>query len=407
MISRPHPFLALLLLQPSLARAQGPLAEATAQLQAREAELVAFRHDVHRHPELSGAEARTAGLVAERLRALGFAVRMGVGGHGLVAVLHGAKPGPLVAFRADMDAVPSAAPDPVAFASETPGVRHICGHDVHTTIGLAIAEALAAARPELAGGVMLVFQPAEERATGARAMLADGVFRGEKPVAIYAVHTSPLEVGTLGTMAGGLMAGRDRLRVTIEGAGDVTGAAAAAERIVSAVNTVSPEEAMRSGPPDLVHVTGVTRRQLAPDTWEVTAGLSIADPGVRTRTRERLARELAALGRPDVRVGATYDAKLVAGVTNDSALVRRANFAIARTLGAGALVPITRVPVPFSEDFGSFQAQVPGVMWFLGVSKTAKGTRGMPHAPDYVADDGAIMVGARAMVAVILDRMGG
>src|SRR5206468_6878335 len=121
------------------------------------------------------------------LRELGLEVRTGVGGHGIVAVIRGAKPGPMVAFRADLDAVPSDAPDPVEFRSLTPGIRHICGHDVHATIGLAIAQGLAAVQDVLAGSVMLIFQPAEERATGARAMLADGLFTGEKPAAIFAV----------------------------------------------------------------------------------------------------------------------------------------------------------------------------------------------------------------------------
>jgi metal-dependent amidase/aminoacylase/carboxypeptidase family protein len=155
-----------------------------------------------------------------------------------------------------------------------------------------------------------------------------------------------------------------------------------------------------------VFVNGVDRRQVASGAWEVTAGLAIAEPATRERVRATLLRELAALERPGVRVAVQYDAKTVAGVSNDPALVARADAAIARALGAGALRPIRGVVPGFSEDFGSFQDQVPGVMYFLGVSNTAKGTRGMPHSADYVADDGAIVVGARAMVAVMLERMG-
>src|SRR5690606_31631013 len=173
---------------------------------ARESALVALRHDLHRNPELSGSEVRTAAIIAGRLTALGFEVRTGVGGHGIVGILRGAHEGPIVAFRADMDAVRSNAPDPVAYRSVEAGVRHICGHDVHVAIGLGLAEGFAAARDDLAGTIMLVFQPAEETATGARAMLADGVFADERPDAIYAVHTSPYETGTLGTRSGGLMA---------------------------------------------------------------------------------------------------------------------------------------------------------------------------------------------------------
>ena len=139
----------------------------------------------------------------------------------------------------------------------------------------------------------------------------------------------------------------------------------------------------------------------------MTAGLSIADPGVRARVRETLERELGKLNGRPVQVSAAYDAKRVAGVTNDSMLVARGNAAIAAVLGPEALRTVTRVLPAFSEDFGSFQDEVPGVMWFLGVSNEKAGTRGMPHSPDYVADEGAILVGARAMVTVMLERMMG
>ena len=167
-------------------------------------ELIEIRRDIHRHPEVSGREERTAGVVAGRLRALGLEVRTGVGGHGVVGLLRGASPGPIVAFRADMDAVASTDPDPVDFASTVEGVRHICGHDIHTTVGLALAEGMAAIRDELAGSVMFIFQPAEENATGARAMLEDGAFDSLVPDAIFAYHTAPLEVGEVGTKRGAI-----------------------------------------------------------------------------------------------------------------------------------------------------------------------------------------------------------
>ena len=391
---------------PVAAAQSSPLAVATAVLAERDSHLVAFRRDLHRHPEVSDDERRTSTEVAARLLSVGFEVRTDVGGYGIVAVLRGARPGPMVAFRADMDAVRSDAPDPVEFSSEIPGVRHICGHDIHATIGLALAETFAAARDRLEGSVMLVFQPAEETGTGARAMLADEAFAGERPVAIYAVHTAPLEVGTLGTMAGGLMAGRDRVTVEVRGKGEVAATVDAARAIIEREGTAGLDPAERSWPTDVVAVNGVDLRQVADDGWDVSAGLAIADSATRERVRTTLLRDLSALERADVKVTVRYDAKLVPGVTNDSALVARADAAIARALGPEALRPLTGVVPGFSEDFGSFQEQVPGVMYFLGVSNTAKGTRGMPHSPDYVADEGAIQVGARAMLAVMLERMG-
>jgi metal-dependent amidase/aminoacylase/carboxypeptidase family protein len=172
---------------------------------AQHAKLVELRRDLHRHPELSGREVRTADIVAKQLTALGLDVRTGVGGHGVVGILKGARPGPLVAYRADMDAVPSTAPDPASFPSKVPGVRHICGHDVHVAIGVGLASALASVRSDLPGRVMFIFQPAEERATGARAMLDDGLFKNESPVAVFGVHSAPIEVGRITSKAGQMM----------------------------------------------------------------------------------------------------------------------------------------------------------------------------------------------------------
>ncbi len=162
-------------------------------LESAKEQLIEVRRDIHRHPEPSGQEKRTAGIVAGRLRALGFEVRDSVGGHGVVAILRGGKPGRVAAFRADMDAVRSDSPDPVPFASQEPGVRHICGHDVHTTVGLGIAEGLAAVREDLPGTVVFIFQPAEENIQGARAMIDAGALRGR----VLGVHPSHLERAAL------------------------------------------------------------------------------------------------------------------------------------------------------------------------------------------------------------------
>jgi metal-dependent amidase/aminoacylase/carboxypeptidase family protein len=189
----------------------------------------------------------------------------------------------------------------------------------------------------------------------------------------------------------------------VNGDGDLATVADAARTIVEQVAKVGSDPT--SWPADVVFVNGVERRQVGARAWEVTAGLAIAEPATRERVRATLERELSALERPGVRVAVRYDARTVAGVTNDPALVARADAAIVRALGAKALRPISGVVPGFSEDFGSFQEAVPGVMYFLGVSNAAKGTRGMPHAPEYVADEAAILVGAQAMVAVMLERM--
>ncbi|MDX2183726.1 MAG: M20/M25/M40 family metallo-hydrolase [Gemmatimonadaceae bacterium] len=372
------------------------------QLARLQPALIAFRRDLHRHPEPSGEERRTAQRVAQRLRRLGLEVRTGVGGHGVVAVLRGGKPGPVVAYRADLDAVRTDDRDPVAFRSRRAGVRHSCGHDVHITIGLALAEAFGAVRRDLPGTIIFVFQPAEESATGALAMLAADVWRSGEPAAIYALHTAPLPVGTLGTIAGDLMAGRDHFTVTVSGDRHLDEAAREVRRRIEQLGTVPPDQALRPAPQDLVLVEPIS--ELTRDGVRELRGRLSATSLSRPRVSAGLD-ALRSLAIPGVRIDVQYTPRAIAGVTNEAALTVRAVEALAGAIGVSSVLSLPEIVPAFSEDFGAFQARVPGVFFFLGVSNPATGTVGMPHTADYVADEGAILVGARAMVAVLLDRL--
>lgn len=364
-----------------------------------------MRRDLHRHPEVSGEEERTAGVVAERLRGLGLEVRTGVGGHGVVALLQGAEPGPVVAFRADMDAVPSQAPDPVEFRSLVPGVRHICGHDIHTTIGLALAEGLVAVRDRLPGAVMLVFQPAEENATGARAMIADGALKDPQPAAIFAYHTAPMPVGQLATAPITLMPGRDRVRVRLTGEGDLEGAAAVVRELIQEVGTIPPQQSVLPALSRefILARVGSATQDAASGAFEVVGVVTTASATARARARDGIEHRLAALRLDRVVLDHDYEERWIAGVTNEPELVRRASASARSLLGEEAVLQVDSIIPAFSEDFGSFQEEVPGVMFFLGVSNLEKGWIGMPHTPDYVADEESIFVGASAMAAVLLD----
>lgn len=368
---------------------------------AQQHALIAFRHDVHRHPELSGAEVRTAGLIAARLTDLGFEVRTGVGGHGVVGVLEGSRPGPVVAFRADMDAVRSSAPDPFEIRSVIPGVRHICGHDVHMAVGIGLAEAFSAHRAALAGTVMLLFQPAEERGTGAKAMLADGVFETLKPDAVFALHTAPYNVGEVATVAGGMMAGRASVVVNLRGSEDLVEATARVREALRGAGTLSPQLSGRTAPKGFILV------QLFPQGTEAVVRGQVMTAGHEDRDRAKAAvrAALAPLEGPDLTLETVYDERFMEGVNNDTALVELANAGIG-TLAPEITMRTVGGAVPaFSEDFGSFQALVPGVMYFLGVNNPEAGTVGMPHSPAYVADDASILAGTRAMLAAMLTRL--
>jgi amidohydrolase len=304
-----------------------------------------------------------------------------------------------VAFRADMDAVPSNAPDPVDFRSRTPGVRHICGHDIHTTVGVAIAEAMAPFRAALAGSVMFVFQPAEERVVGARAMLDDGVFDAARPVAIYAVHTAPLAVGQLATMPGAMMAWRDQLQVRLTGSGDLAAAADAVRQVIAGVGTVAPAQATASVAPGFV-LAQVGPTRTVGDARIVGASISVATEESSERARTGIVRGVEALNLPGVTAAVDYTPRAIPGIANDPSVTAAAAASIRAALGASSVVDIHVISPAFSEDFGAFQLVVPGAFFYLGV-----GPIGMPHSPGYVADEASIVVGARAMAAVLLDRL--
>ncbi len=389
------------------ASGQDPLLEAVhASIAELEASWVDFRRDLHRHPEVSGEEERTAGRVAERLKAAGLEVETGVGGHGVVALLRGAKPGPRVAYRADMDAVPSAAPDPVEFRSVNEGVRHICGHDIHTTIGVALAESLAAQRRDLEGEVLFVFQPAEERATGAREMLDDGLFESPQASALFALHTAPLEVGQLATRAGVMMPQRDRIVVRVRG-DDAEAAVRELTPALTSAGTLQPAQAQapQAGAFSVVQLGSPSKD--ASGTWTLRGMGTCSDTDTDTSTElERAVRKaVAASEGPGLEIELTYESAAIAGVTNDPTLTQRATHTAEAVLGEGNVAQLTTLVPAFSEDFGSLQQKVPGTMFFLGVSNSAEGIVGMPHSPGYVADEGSIQVGARAMAAVLLDAM--
>ncbi len=368
-------------------------------LSAMESALSAVRRDLHQHPELSLQEKRTSGVVADYLNTLGLEVRTGVGGYGVVGILRGGMPGPVVAYRADMDAVPSRDADPVEFRSVVPGVRHICGHDIHTTVGLGLAAGLASVRAELSGTVVFVFEPAEENVAGARAMLADGVFT-TKPDAIFAIHTAPLAVGQLGTIAGTMMAWRDRATVRLTGTGDLVRAADSVAGLIRSVGTVPLSlGAVPRG-------AGFILAQLASNTAgagqrTLVGSISVADDASSDRARAQIAQLVGRMSLPDVAVAVEYEKRWIPGVTNDVQLTQTATASVRRVFGEAAVQNLSTISPAFSEDYGAFQAVVPGAFFYLGV-----GPDGMPHSPGYVADEAAIVFGARSMAAAILDRLG-
>jgi metal-dependent amidase/aminoacylase/carboxypeptidase family protein len=381
------------------------------RLAAAAPRLIELRHDLHQHPEPSGAEVRTAAIVAGRLLALGLKVTTEVGGHGVVAQLEGGRPGPVVAYRADMDAVRTDLPDPAPFRAQTAGVRHICGHDVHVAVALGVAEALAAVREDLPGSVKFIFQPAEESVQGAKAMLEAGALENPRPAAIFALHTAPLPIGTISCGTGMVLPGVDLGIVRLRGTGDLVAAARALGQAILDLNTIpSREMAARAGNQGLETLRDFVFPEVDPgrmqgETWVMEVYLRASSEENYARAKRAIQAAVAQANTDNVRAELDYQDRRLADTINDPALVQRAAESIRRVLGAEH-APVYEGAVPyFGEDFAFFQKQVPGALLFLGVSNPAKGIVGMPHAPFYQADDDAILVGARAMAGVLFDYL--
>jgi amidohydrolase len=236
-------------------------------------------------------------------------------------------------------------------------------------------------------------------------MLDDDAFGAEHPVAIYGLHTAPYEVGGLGVTPGPMMGGRDRFTVTLAGSNGLAEAARAARTRLQDLATVAPSEIFSNQPVDFIALA-MGLQQTAANEITISGTFSLASAASRRRAQTLVTSGLAALAPAGVTIHGSYTAKAIAGVTNDTALTHRATGAIQMVLGTESVRTVTGIVPAFSEDFGAFQAIVPGVFYFLGVSNAAKGWVGMPHAPGYVADESSIAVGARAMTAVLLERLG-
>jgi metal-dependent amidase/aminoacylase/carboxypeptidase family protein len=390
---------------PQATEQEEQLARMASTLESRRADLIEVRRDLHRHPEPSGEEERTAALVADHLRGLGLEVRTGVGGHGVVGILTGGLPGPVVAYRADMDAVRDPSPDPVPFRSEVPGVRHICGHDIHTTVALGIAEALTSIREDLPGTVKFVFQPAEENIQGAKAMIADGVLEDLAPSAIFAVHTAPLEVGTIGTVEGLGLPGTDVIRVRVTGGDDAGKVARAMAGLIKGISTVGPPGSPAPEGDDFIWANARSTRLPGGGGYVVSGTVKASGEEAYASAKQQIREGLALLATTgDTTYELEYQDRVLADMINDVQLVRDSRAPLAAVLGADQVIASGSSPY-FGEDFAFYQQVIPGALYWLGVSNSEKGTVGMPHSPDYVADEASITVGAAAMSAVLLDYL--
>jgi amidohydrolase len=381
--------------------------------------LVETRRDIHQHPELANREMRTGRLVTERLRTLGFdEVRTNVAGHGVVALLKGAKPGAVVAMRADMDALPINEVHDVPYKSTVPGVMHACGHDAHTAIGLGVAAVLSQMRGQIHGAVKLLFEPAEEgppagEEGGSRLMIKEGALDNPRPAAIFGLHVSPeIEVGKMGCRSGPAQASLDGFDITIRGKpAFVLRPEQGADAVAVAAQCVTALELVRSRglspfEPVLLNIGrihgGEGRFSLAEEI-KMEGCLRTLNEEVRQRTMALLRQTLKGITEAN---GATFDlnfSDITAVLYNDPNLVAGALPVVRQAVGQANLA---EVPARLGgEDFSYFAQVVPGCFFRLGCGNARKGITAQIHSPDFDLDEQCLVVGARTMSAVLLNYL--
>jgi len=400
-----------------------------AAVKAGEAKVIAWRRDIHQHPELSNREFRTSKIVAEHLRSLGMDVQTEVAHTGVVGVLKGGKPGPVIALRADMDGLPVVERVDLPFASKERssyegkdvGVMHACGHDTHVAILMGAAEVLAGMRAELPGTVKFIFQPAEEGAPkgergGAGLMIEEGVLENPDVEAIFGLHiTQGWEVGQAAFRPMGMMASAERFDVTVQGrqthgaqpwAGVdpiVVGA-----QIVMALQTIVSRQVDLTSAPAVITVgefIGGVRGNIVPDVVTMCGTIRTFDPDMKSEIHERMKRTITRIAES---AGATATIEISEGTPvtfNDPALTEQMGRTLESVFGNDnvQVAPM----VTGAEDFSFYQEKVPGFFFFLGGR-----TQGVPkaqaipnHSPLFAVDESALGGGVRAMSRLAVDYL--
>jgi amidohydrolase len=432
--TRARLFIALALLVPAIAGARTVLTQdlapdVSSRISAVMPKVIAWRRDIHQHPELSNREVRTARIVADHLRALGLEVRTGVARTGVVGVLRGGRPGRGVALRADMDGLPVTemldlpfkSTEKATYNGQEVGVMHACGHDAHVAMLMGVAEVLSGLKAQLPGTITFIFQPAEEgpptgETGGAGDMIAGGVLDSPKVDAIFGLHVMPLEQGSLWYREGGLMAASDLLRITVHGRqthgavpwGGVDPIAVSAQIVGALQNIVSRQVDLTTAPAVITigRINGGIRFNIIPDTVTLEGTIRTLDPQMQkdihariTRTAQLIAQSAGAEAQVDIEIGNPV-------TFNDPRLTEQMTPTLRRI--AGPRLYVAR-PRTVAEDFSKFQQKVPGMFFYLGVNaKDADPAKvAENHSPYFFVDEAALPVGVNALASLAIDYLRG
>jgi amidohydrolase len=417
----------LRLCAPAETQAQALAREIDARASAVLPKVLVWRRDIHQHPELSNRETRTAKLVADHLTSLGLEVRTGVAHTGVVGVLRGGKPGPVVALRADMDALPVTELVDLPFKStvttefngQTVGVMHACGHDNHVAMLMGAAEVLAGLKAQIPGTIKFIFQPAEEGAPrgergGAGLLIAQGVLENPAPAAIFGLHVWPGPVGGITYRSGPAMAASDQLFITVKGR-QTHGAQpwggvdpiVVSSQVILALQTIASRQINVTQVPAIItvgRIVGGNRGNIIPDSVMMEGTVRSFDEGMRADIKERIRRTVSSIAQS---AGATATVDFGVGnnpVTfNDPALTARMLPTLQRVAGASS-VSVGELSTP-AEDFALYQQKIPGLFVFLGVVPKGQDPATAPrnHSPSFFVDEGVLPLGVRTLANLAVD----
>ena len=394
-----------------------------------EPKVIEWRHDIHEHPELGNREFRTSGIVAEHLKALGFEVQTGVAHTGVVAVLTGGRPGPVVALRSDMDALPVTEEVDLPFASKVKtiwagketGVMHACGHDTHVAILMGVAEALSKVRDQLPGTVKLLFQPAEESPPpgeegGAALMVKEGAMENPHVDAVFGLHImSALETGAIGYRVGPFLAAMDLLRITVQGrtthaSSPWTGVdpIVVTAQIVLGLQTIVSRQINVTQEPAVISIgsiEGGNRFNIIPDKVEMVGTIRTFDEKMRDDIHKRVRLTVGSIAAASGATAIVTIEKPYDVTVNDQALTEHMLPTLQRVAGESNVK--LRPKITGSEDFSFFAQQAPGLFIFLGGSP--KGTDltkvAYNHSPRFFVEDSAMKLGVRALLNLTVDYL--
>ena len=430
MIRRLLPFLvAAVVVRPVVAQAPSALeTEIRTRTKAVMPQVVAWRRDLHEHPELGNRETRTAGIIAAQLRALGLEVKTGVATTGVVGILRGGKPGPSIALRSDMDALPVTEEVDLPFKStvrseyngQAVGVMHACGHDNHMAILLGTATVLAGMKDKLPGTVTFLFQPAEEgppagERGGAAVMIEQGAIDSPKVEAVFGLHVTNAKMGEVGYHAGGAMASSDILDVVIKGR-QTHGAVpwggidpiVISSQVINALQAIVSRQTNLAEAPAIVTIGslhGGVRRNIIPDSVVMSGTIRMFDTAMQNEIHDRIRRTIANTAAAWGATASVTIAKQTPVMVNDPALTNRMVPTLERYARKATAVSAWTA----SEDFAFFGQRVPSLFVFLGVTPDSVRVEDAAtnHSPRFFADESALPYGVQVMAGLAVDYLTG